>query len=201
MNLGEASASNPINNTSSSLLRLVKQNDDEAWERLLDLYGPLVYSWCRHCGMQADDAADVLQEVFRAVAGGIANFRYDRPGDTFRGWLRTITHNKIRDHYRRSDRQPQADGGTASLARFSQIADDDSSDQLAAEPMGGLLRRALDLVRVEFTENTWQAFWLTTVEQQPTIDVAEQLGITSGAVRQAKYKVLRRLREELGEVE
>jgi RNA polymerase sigma-70 factor (ECF subfamily) len=58
--------------TSTSLIRRVKDRDDEAWERLLDLYVPLVYSWCRRSGMQTEDAADVVQEVFRAVLRGIA---------------------------------------------------------------------------------------------------------------------------------
>src|SRR4051812_43084854 len=69
--------------TSLSLLERVRGNQAGAWERLVDLYAPLVYHWCRRAGLSADDAADVFQEVFRAVTAHIAEFRRDRAGDTF----------------------------------------------------------------------------------------------------------------------
>src|SRR5438105_4437335 len=98
--------------TSLSLLQRVQGNQPRAWEQLVDLYAPLVYHWCRRAGLGSEDTADVFQEVFRAVAEHVAAFRRDRPGDTFRGWLRTITRNKLRDHFRRRQDQPRAHGGT-----------------------------------------------------------------------------------------
>ena len=84
--------------TSPTLLASVKAEDRAGWTRLVSLYGPLVYRWCRCAGLQPADAADLGQEVFCAVARNISNFRRDRPGDSFRAWLHTITLNKIRDH-------------------------------------------------------------------------------------------------------
>src|SRR5439155_1036936 len=78
--------------TSSSLLAGLRTQERAAWSRLAKLYGPLVYSWCRRRGLQDSDAADVLQEVFRAVAGKIEDYAQG-PGSTFRGWLWTITRN------------------------------------------------------------------------------------------------------------
>jgi len=60
--------------TSSSLLERAKARDPQAWERLVELYGPLVYQWCRRWGISATDSQDVVQELFRAVASGIARF-------------------------------------------------------------------------------------------------------------------------------
>jgi RNA polymerase sigma-70 factor (ECF subfamily) len=59
----------------------------------------------------------------------------------------------------------------------------------------------VDLIRAEFDERTWQAFWLTAVENHSGSEAAKLLGMSPGAVRQAKYKVVRRLRQELGDVE
>src|SRR5262245_29431146 len=73
VNQGGGSAS-----TSSTLLERVRAQDQEAWQRLVHLYSPLVYGWCRRSGLQDADAADVGQEVFRDVAGAIAGFRRDR---------------------------------------------------------------------------------------------------------------------------
>ena len=64
----------------------------------------------------------------------------------------------------------------------------------------GLFARALDLIRGEFEERTWAAFRLTAVEGRAARDVAADLAMTPGAVRVAKSRVLRRLREELGDL-
>ena len=97
--------------TSLSLLERVRGQDQEAWQRLIHLYGPLVARWCSHRCVRPQDAEDVQQEVFHAVATSLHKFRLDRPGDTFRGWLRGITKNKLLDHYRRRHGQPEAQGG------------------------------------------------------------------------------------------
>src|SRR5262245_36645258 len=94
--------------TSLTLLQRVQARQPDAWERLVDLYAPLVLHWCRRGGLHGDDADDVFQEVFRSLAEHIADFRRDRPGDSFRGWLRTITRNKLLDHFRRIKKHPIA---------------------------------------------------------------------------------------------
>src|SRR5262245_61363438 len=79
-----------LGSTSSDLLSRVRSRDTNAWERLTDLYGPLVYYWCRRSGLQDADTADVVQNVFMALARGIDGYR-PRPDATFRGWLWTVT--------------------------------------------------------------------------------------------------------------
>lgn len=186
---------------STSLIQRLKVHDEEAWQRLLHLYVPLVFSWCRRSTVPAEDAADVVQEVFRAVARGIAGFHYARPGDTFRGWLRTITQNKIRDHFREAKGRPLAAGGSTAQQRFMEVAADASESMPQAAPLSGLVHRAAEFIQAEFEDRTWQAFWFAAVERRTSTEVAEQLGMTPGAVRQAKYKVLRRLRQELGDAD
>src|SRR5262249_6259988 len=97
---------------STSLLQRLKAREDAAWQRLTYLYGPVVYGWCRHKGLSPEDAADVRQEVFLAVARSIAGFRRERPGDSFRGWLWTITLNKVRSLRGRGANPAPAVGGT-----------------------------------------------------------------------------------------
>lgn len=186
--------------TSTSLIRRLKADDEQAWQRLLELYVPLVFSWCRRCGMQSEDCADVVQEVFRAVMRGIGSFRYSEPDDTFRGWLRTITQNKVRDHFRAQEGHPVAAGGSTAQQRFLAVAAGGDGGAISeATGLSALVHRALHLIQAEFEDRTWQAFWLAAVGQNSSGDVARQLHMTPGAVRQAKYKVLRRLRQELGD--
>jgi RNA polymerase sigma-70 factor (ECF subfamily) len=188
--------------TSRSLLERARTDDPAAWDRMVALYAPLVYRWCRRWDLPEQEIADVFQDVFQAVAAHLADFRRDRPGDTFRGWLRAIARNKVHDHFRRVGREPGGAGGTEAQLRFARLpaeapVDDDPGLE---RPEGGLFDRALDLVRGEFEERTWRAFWLTAVEDRAPADVAAELGMTPGAIRVAKSRVLRRLREELGEI-
>lgn len=190
-----------FDSTSSSLLDRVRLRDAEAWRQLVRLYAPLVYSWCARSGMRGEDAADVVQEVFRSVAGSIGEFRRDRPGDTFRGWLRVITRNKIHDVHRRRAGEPVAVGGSEhqDLLNEVSLSDDPASEDDSRQSRDAVLRRALDLVRLEFEERTWQAFWRTAVEDQKTADVAADLEMTSTAVRKARSRVFRRLREAMAD--
>ena len=185
--------------TSSSLLVRVKARDQDAWRRLLHLYAPLVDFWLRPNNLQPADAHDVFQEVFRAVAEGICNFHKDRPGDRFRGWLRTIVRNKLADHFRRKAAQPMAAGGSEAYQRLQQVQEPSGPGECPDErdAVQQLRLRAVELVRGEFEERTWQAFLRVTVDGRPTKDVAEELGVTPSAVRLAKSRVLRRLREEM----
>ena len=188
--------------TSRSLLERVRADEAGSWDRLVALYAPLVHHWCRLCSLQDEDIADVFQEVFLAVATHIAGFRKDRAGDTFRGWLRTITRNKITDHFRRLGKEPAGVGGTEVLQRLADLPDSEASEGSVVESQAerGLFLRGLDLIRGEFEERTWQAFWKTAVEDRSPQDVAQELGMSNGAVRVAKSRVLQRLREELGDL-
>jgi RNA polymerase sigma-70 factor (ECF subfamily) len=185
--------------TSSTLLREVKAQSPVAWNRLVRLYSGLVYRWCRKAGLQPADSADVGQEVFRAVARKIPVYRHDRSGDTFRGWLRKITRNKICDWARK---RPPAYTGfpwIGRLRRQSQLPPWDlpePDEQANAEERWIVYRAACELIRTEFEERTWQAFWQTTVEDARVEDVAAKLRMTTNAVRLAKSRVIRRLRKE-----
>ena len=60
-----SSASYPRGSFSAdaSLLRRVRAHDRDAWNRLTDLYGPLVFHWGKRYGLSNEDAADVLQSM------------------------------------------------------------------------------------------------------------------------------------------
>jgi RNA polymerase sigma-70 factor (ECF subfamily) len=187
--------------TPVSLLERLRARDAAAWQRVIQLYGPLVNFWCRRAGLHAQDAEDVAQEVFAAAAAGLDRFHRDRPGDTFRGWLRGITRNQVLLHFRRRHNQPQAEGGSAAWQNLQEVSDPlaqpDDEERAAIEQ---IYLRALDQVRGQFEPATWQAFWLTAVDGRTPTELAAELGMTAASVRQAKSRVLRRLKQELGEL-
>jgi RNA polymerase sigma-70 factor (ECF subfamily) len=184
--------------TSLSLLEGLRQRDPQAWRCLALLYGPLVYRWCRVKGLRDADCEDVVQEVLLTVANRVGEFRRTPEGGGFRGWLWTITRHKLGDWLRRRYKQEQAAGGSDAQKRLAEAALVKPQEP-EPEDDGALGRRVLEMVRGEFTEVSWQAFWRVTVLEQAPADVAGDLGISRNAVYIARSRILGRLREILGE--
>ncbi|HZV07951.1 MAG TPA: sigma-70 family RNA polymerase sigma factor [Gemmataceae bacterium] len=196
------SAPDPQQATSKTLLQRLRANDSEAWHVMVQLYTPLVRHWAIRGGVRGTDVEDVAQEVLQAAAMNMQNFRREQPGDSFRGWLRGITRNMVLQHFRRSGRNPRGSGGTDALIQLHEVADASSSseEEDPVEELDGLRRRALELVRSEFEERTWRAFWMTVVEGRAPADIAEEMGVSPTAIRMAKSRVLRRLKETFGDL-
>jgi RNA polymerase sigma-70 factor (ECF subfamily) len=187
--------------TSLTLIERARARDEEAWRRLVGMYQPLVSYWCAAAQVVGPDADDVVQEVFRAALGSLAGFRKDRPDDTFRGWLRTITRRMLGRHFQRLAHQPRARGGTDAQLRLAEVAEQplELPDDDPPEERQKLSRRALELVRTEFEDRTWQMFWLTVVEDRAPATVAAQFDVTPATVRKAKSRILHRLKQEIGD--
>jgi RNA polymerase sigma-70 factor (ECF subfamily) len=192
-----------VDSTSTGLLHSARERDPDAWRRMVQLYGPLVDAWCRDAKLQECDLADVFQDVFSAAAARIASFRHDRSGDTLRGWLRAITRNKLRDFFRNRAAEPRGIGGSEAHRRLNgmpavrppavETVDRDASERSL------LFRRAVELVETFFEPQTFRAFWRTAVDGHNANAVAEELGMSPAAVRKAKSRVLRKLRDEFGQ--
>ena len=186
--------------TGSSLVEGVRLRDANSWQELVRLYGPIVFGWCRQAGLQEVDATDVLQDVFRAVAIGIGSFqREHNQRGAFTAWMWRVTQSKILNHHNRVSRQPAAIGGSDIRHRFNAEPDPfpDETQTRSGCSDSSLVMRAAELVRPEFKETTWQAFWRVAIQEQPTDEVAAALNMSTAAVRQANYRVRRRLRAEL----
>jgi RNA polymerase sigma-70 factor (ECF subfamily) len=165
------------------------------------LYGPLVRHWCRRGGVATQDLDDVAQDVFVRAFASLDTFYHGRPSDTFRGWLRTITRHRIVDHYRRERRHIPAAGGSEALGILLNQPDiPDEPDAEERDLCDRLYEESLEFVRGEFEPRTWQMFWRTVVDDLPTAAVAVELGVTANSIRQARSRVLRRIREEVGEL-
>jgi RNA polymerase sigma-70 factor, ECF subfamily len=188
--------------TSLSLLQLARENDQGAWDRIIYLYTPLMHRWCRASGLQDADMFDVGQEVFRSVFKNLAGFRKEKPQHSFRRWLKTMTRRKVIDHIRLAQRCPEPFGGS----NVQDVADglvhveeDDSPAEMDTENKI-LLRRAMEMVRLEFEVNTWEAFWRTTIDGHAPDDVARSLGVTRNSVYLSRSRVLGRLKAQFAEL-
>ena len=188
--------------TRLSLIERARLRDEDAWRELVDLYSPLIVVWCQHCRAGREMTADVLQDVFATVARALDTF--SSPGYTgaFRGWLWTITKNKLRDAVRRDARQVQGVGGSSAQALLAQFPDpleiSDNEPSQSSE-LYALMSRGLSQIEATFQPTTWQAFWRSVVDAQPTDQVARELNMSPASVRQARSRVLRRLRQQLSD--
>jgi RNA polymerase sigma-70 factor (ECF subfamily) len=183
-----------VESTSSTLLHRLRQpGQADAWDRFARLYTPMLLAWARlpQFGLQDADAEDLVNDVLADLVRKLPEFTYD-PQRKFRAWLRGTLHNKWVDFCRRKGRQPPV--GANGLSDIACSPDPDPGD---AEEQQRLLRRALELMQVEFAPATWKACWATVAEGRAAADVAAELGITENAVYIARSRVLRRLRKEM----
>ncbi|MEM8733143.1 MAG: sigma-70 family RNA polymerase sigma factor [Planctomycetota bacterium] len=190
--------------TRLSLLSRARERDSVAWSELVDLYGPLIAHWCYRCGFDSHQTADCVQDVFAAVARSLSDYKAQRESGAFRAWLWTITSNKIRDSLRRRRQSPTPSGGSTALAQLEQVPGETEipeSEPTERDQLDELVSRGLEQVRAEFEPRTWDIFRRSVVDQVATAIVAGEFCVTPAAVRQARSRVLRRLRQQLGDVE
>ena len=181
------------------LARLKDGADGEAWREFVHLYGPVVYGFARKRGLQDADAADLMQEVLRSVARNAGRMEYDPKRGTFRGWLYTVTRNKVYNFLSGQRNRPRAVGDSGAQERLDAVPDREveRDDDWDIEYQRRLSSKAMDAVKHEFQPNTWKAFWGTAVEGRGAQEVGAELKMTPGAVYVAKSRVLARLRDEV----
>lgn len=188
--------------TSGTLLMRLRELDDrEAWNEFVERYTPRIYGWCRRYRLQESDAADVTQEVLGKLVKVIRSFEYDPRKGSFRGWLKTVTNNAVRDFLAELSAPGRGSGDSRIGAALSAIQDPAAIGELTAaleeEAERTLLREAEERVRLRVQPQTWEAYRLSAVESLPAAEVAARLSMPVAEVYVAKSRVLKWLREEI----
>ncbi len=179
----------------SLILRLHNRADLDAWQEFTEIYYPLVFRLVRSKGFQHSDALDVAQEVLLRVAGAVERWEPDPEKGTFRGWLFRIARNLMIDFLHRDQRSP-----LASADHLVELQVDPStleSQTFDLEFQRQVFAWAAKRIRPSFQEATWQAFWRTAVGEESAATVADQLGMSVGAVYIARTRVMQKLRSEV----
>jgi len=186
----------------SLLVRIRDPGDKDAWRQFVALYAPPIHRLARQRGLQDADAADLTQEVLRTVSVAAPALIYDPGRGSFRGWLYTVTCNKIHD-FRESRLNRERGGGDSATQRLlAEIpADNDEADRWERDYQRHVFALAADAVRAEFAAVTWQAFWLVAVECKSGEEAAQILDLSVGAVYVAKSRVLARLKKQVQQLE
>jgi RNA polymerase sigma-70 factor (ECF subfamily) len=185
-----------MDTTSTSLLRRLRQPQDAAaWQRFVTLYRPLFNAWAKKLHVPPAERDDLVQEVLAVVLVKLPQFQRRSEG-SFRAWLRTLTRHKWLELQRQRTRLRLGNGqelaGTQTPDHVDQFWQQEFRERLLA--------RALALLKRDFQETTWQAFWEVMVADRSPAEVAASLGLTVGAVHAARFRVLGRLRQELADM-
>ncbi|MFO0952741.1 MAG: sigma-70 family RNA polymerase sigma factor [Isosphaeraceae bacterium] len=171
-----------------------RQLDAASWRRLTDLYTPLIRRWVRTYVSQPTDGDDLLQDVLTTLVRELPRFEHSGRTGAFRAWLKSITVNRLREHWR--TRRP-ASGSDAVLEQLHQLEDpaSDLSRAWDEEHDRHVAQTILDSIRLEFQPATWRAFEATVRDGRPAADVAAEMGSSVNAVLLAKSRILKRLRQ------
>jgi len=185
----------PPSTRPSLLLRVRNVDDEPAWREFVELYTPLIFGHCKRHGLQDADAADVAQEVMRVAAREMPDFTYDKNRGKFRGWLLQTTRFRLHKFFDRQKRAPHPVSDTSIERALDGEAAHGEDARWEEEYQQRLFDWAAAKVRAEFQPATWEAFWQSSIDSVSVKEVAEQLGISVGAVYIARSRVTARLRE------
>ena len=190
----------------SLLVRLRNLQDQQSWEEFYAIYQPLVFRMARSQGFQDADASELTQEVFVAVASAIQRWDPNPQRGSFRGWLFRIARNLMINWLTYRRRHPTGAGNSDIRRLLAEQPDPHDLDREDSAVFDREYKRqafawAAEQIRNEFRESTWQAFWLTSVENRPVPEAAKELGISAGAVYIARSRVMARLRQKIETLE
>ncbi|MEM8735414.1 MAG: sigma-70 family RNA polymerase sigma factor [Planctomycetota bacterium] len=187
----------------SLLVRLRDERDGESWSRFVGIYAPVIYGFLVQKGIQDADAADLTQDVMASVASSIHSFEYQPNRGRFRGWLFTVTQNRLRNHWRSVASRAVAKGDSQSYQLLLEQPDSSGADgdKWDHEYERHLFAAATERVRPQVQEGTWLAFWATAIDGESPKSVGIRLSMSPAAVRLAKARVLARIKREVQAVE
>ncbi len=186
----------------SLLVRLADHADQSAWMEFAQVYSPVIHRLALRRGLQPADADDLTQQVLTAVSKAIDRWQNDPGRARFRTWLHRVAQNFIINALTRAapDRA-SGDTGMFNQLQHARASDGPSSDLIRLEVRRETFSWAANQIRAEFRPDTWQAFWLTAIENQSIESVASQLQMTAGAIYAARSRIMRRLKEKVAEFE
>ena len=189
--------------TPTSLWDRVLDGDSAAWEKLVDVWTPCIFEFCRRKGIQEADAGDVVQQVMIRVFRFRDKFSKEAEGQRLKAWLLMIIGQVIADYYRQFAGKNRAQGGSDMADQMANLAETldtaSAADSLDGEPLfdaGLWMARTLDIIREDVTEQTWQIFEMFKIQDRTAKEVGERFGLKETTVRQRVFTVTQRIKRE-----
>lgn len=187
--------------TRQTLIRRVRNTgDSSSWAEFWGLYEPVIGRYLRRLHVNDQDASDLAQEVYLKLRRELPNFSFDSERGHFRAWLRRVTDNMVRDHFRTRRRADQRIAGLAEYKQAVEASFDDGSNGEAAREVEwrrNVMAVILEKARAEFADRPrlWTCFDKTILQSLPAKQVAAELEIEKvNNVYVYAHRVMQRVR-------
>ncbi len=184
----------------SLIVRLKDPRNDLAWTEFVCAYEPFLSRLVRKQGTPDRHVADVTQQLLIVIARSVEGWQPDGQAASFRRWLRCVARNVVIKFMMRERKQITAQGGSAFLTLTAEVADASIDVEQARRYEQELILWAAELVRREFRENSWRAFWETQIVGRSVADVSEELGVSTGSIYMSRSRILARIRNHIEEM-
>lgn len=165
----------------SLLVGAMRRGDKRAFERLYELYAPMVHGVLL-ARVPRDEVDDLVQDVFLTAYRKLETLREDA---AFGGWLAMIARNRATDFHRRKP------------AETVELTDEGLGARGASAPADDEASRALAAIR-ELPDAYRETLVLRLVEGMTGPEIAERTGLTAASVRVNLHRGMKLLREKLG---
>ncbi|MFN7290111.1 MAG: RNA polymerase sigma factor [Pirellula sp.] len=185
----------PSDTRASLIVRLRDQEDKDAWDEVMAIYGPLVFRMALRQGLQRADAEDVVQQVFTAIFQSVEKWLEQSERGRFRNWLIGIGRNIALNKLNRKPKGGIGVGGTEGHDKLDRLkaSEDELASEFDIEYQREVYRWAAQKVQVDVDPKTWEAFRLTHVDGVSISEAAKLLGVGVGQVYVARSRVMKRL--------
>ena len=190
----------PPDTRHSLIARLKDPQNHSAWTEFVCVYEPFLLRLVKKQGTPDQHAADVTQQLLLTIAKSVDRWRPDGKVASFRRWLGCVARNVVIKFMTRERKQIAGRGGSEFLVQLEGITDDSIAAEQIRQYQHELILWAAELVRVEFRENSWRAFWETEIEGRSVADVSLELGVSTGSVYMSRSRVFARIRNRIEEV-
>jgi RNA polymerase sigma-70 factor (ECF subfamily) len=189
------------------LSRLKNPEDQDSWGLFYDRYAPLIYGVAIKSGLTVVEAQEALQETLIAVSKKIPGFKYDPSIGSFKGWLMTMTHWRIKDQLRKRLRDAAALRSSAPATGTTMIERVPDPDPSQLEKLWDeewqkhMMDQALSRVKHKVKPKQYQIFDLCVIKNWPLQKVAQSLGVNIGQVYLARHRVGILVKKEIKSLE
>ena len=190
----------PLETRQSLIVRLKSEQNELAWRDFVCAYEGFLNQLVRRQGVPERHVPDITQQILLTIARSIDGWKDDGNAASFRRWLSTVSRNVVIRFMSRERKQAGGIGGSDLVAQLQNV-EDKPDEQHIRRYQHERIVWAAELVRHEFLETSWRAFWATVIEERPVDEVALELNVSPGSIYMSRSRIMARIKKKVAEVE
>lgn len=168
----------------NQIIARAKHGDGMAFEKLYQLYAPLILRFLYMRTQERESAQDLTQDVFLRVVKGIPSFEYHGE-KSFLGWLYTIAHNVFIAQVRRKRQL------LTPLDETLEVVDPGGQDRVTSAFNRIFLMNAMK----QLTTDQQQVLSLKFFADLTNQEIANVIGRSEGAVKSLQHRAIQALQQ------